>query len=173
VAGIIIAPVSGAEAQDPLTVLNPFATQLTHDNISKCEAITQPQFNELSKIDTYSYTFTPPNGGDGSPNGPDVQVARRITFPLSEIDIGKVTAAIHTLDQNSCEVDIKVSIIDYQVPSRDKVTLSYHVDGELSDCGWFLGIHYRNWMADGSANVHIGYHLDNQLNLVSDEGLSL
>ena len=59
-----------AHAQDSkLSVDNPFATQLTHDNMSKCDDSYSQYYSALLRITSYSYVFLPPDEAQGSGTG--------------------------------------------------------------------------------------------------------
>jgi hypothetical protein len=155
-------------AQDgKLSVDNPFATQLTHDNMSTCDKSYEPYYPSLSKIVSYAYVFSPPDGGKGKVNGPNVDETRTITFSVAEISRAKINGLLHSMmDQDSCDTSVQVSNTNLTIPDASTATVSFHVDVGLYDCGWFLGVHYKNWKGSAHADVRIDYGFNDQLELV-------
>lgn len=156
-----------AHAQDPkLSVDYPFATQLTHDNMCKCDGSYSAYYPSLSRIASYSYVFSPAKGGTGKPNGPNVDQARTIIFTMPEISRSKIYGLLHSMDRDSCDTDVQVSNTNFAIPDPLTATVSYHVDTASYDCGWFLGVHYKNWQASAHADVKIDYGFNDQLELI-------
>ena len=156
-----------AHAQDSkLSVDNPFATQLTHDNMSKCDDSYSQYYSALLRITSYSYVFLPPDGGTGKRNGPNVEETRIISFSIPEISGSKIYALLHSMDQDSCDTNIQVSNTSFTIPDPSTAAVSYHFHGGFYDCGWILGIHYKNWVQSVDADVRVEYGFNDQLELV-------
>ncbi|WP_439372974.1 LysM peptidoglycan-binding domain-containing protein [Bradyrhizobium sp. DASA03120] len=157
-----------AEAQNntSLSVDNPFGTQLTHDNMSQCDPKASKYYPSLSRITSFSYDFVPPDGGSGKRNGPDVQEARTIVFSVPEIGRSEIVRRIRANEQDSCETYVSLSNINFSIPDARSAVISFHGHGSSFNCGWFLGIHYKDWVASGDADLKIEYGLNDRLELV-------
>jgi LysM domain len=159
---------AGAEARDDsnLSVDNPFATQLEHDNMKQCDPSVSKYYDALSRITSFSYRFIPPDGGKGKRNGPTVEETRTIVFTLPEISRSEIYKKLRSAEQDSCEIHVSLSNMSFSIPDLRTAVISYHGDASSFDCGWFLGIHYKNWVASGDADLRIEYGLNDRLDLV-------
>ncbi|WP_168879113.1 LysM peptidoglycan-binding domain-containing protein [Rhizobium sp. P28RR-XV] len=153
---------------DPdLNVDRPFSTSTAIDNVKLCDPNIQ-NAEELSRIEKFFYDFVPERGGDGQDGSPEVTITRNIAFSMPEIGSSPISAKIHSLDHSSCESELKTSDIKVEIPDGHHITVSFHVDVSANDCGWFLGVHYKNYIGSGSADIRLSFVLDSDLQVQMD-----
>ncbi|MER8475709.1 LysM peptidoglycan-binding domain-containing protein [Mesorhizobium sp. M1163] len=163
----IAADVACAQSDADLSVDRPFSTSTSIDNVKLCDPNIQ-NAEELSRIEKFFYDFVPQKGGDGQDTSPEVTITRNISFSMPEVGSSPISAKIHSFDHSSCESELKTSAIVVDIPDSHHITVSFHVDVSANDCGWFLGVHYKNYSGSGGADIRLSFVLDGNLQMKPD-----
>jgi LysM domain len=164
---------NSALADDDLRVENPFITSTSHDNLHECDSeLTPADIDNLTRVRDLFYEFEPPKGGDGSDNGPDVNIKRTMVFDVPEFSLAHLGGVLSQSEQDSCEFHLRLMSPSLTFLDSRRFAVQYHMHASYWECGSFLGIGYKTDLGTADADTRIIYSLDANLQVSTESAVT-